>query len=1006
MNNVWVSCDWHLWNRKEDERHKFRSISNLGRLSDNFAKDIQADDIFIYLGDLCDPGMTDITKLRAIIESIPGFKIFCKGNHDIQDDEFYKAIGFDVVTDIAVCHNIAYSHKPCKVPPTMINIHGHLHTRKLSTLGYNHINAFDGNYYDHAILVDELLDKAISQQPKDYIGSDLKHVEEKFEKYTSLEGDVYENIYDFTDRVVIAPIDETFLCSLSAETVSGCEEINEIIFDDIVDTKNWLADDDPEKHKKYELDESKIEFVNDDGKEVPRTCPECGSDVKVFLRGEPVFLCSNKNCEKYFGTVPCNLSESMMTQRKSIELIISDDIPNHESIKARVEKFAALIDSPIERMEVTTINKHAFREIYDNQYIFGTYDANDDKVYLIHIFDVPVEISYEDLAVHEICHAVIHYKNAEFDHDQEEGICIHYAGDHYEQLVALGNRTKDHRYYSEYSDSITKIRELYTHYGENTYRLLLEGTINIDGTLNEETSHLHNYTQDEKRATSDKYGLRVIGEYKETEDKDPPKTPEERAEARRKQREKSLQKARKIKKRRAKIRKVKSVIGIKDKPKNEDVGIDHIPGLTDEENFFDKYIAAFDFQNESSYKFEMVENIKFADRINESANDDKLYPVYIMLMHSGTALATAIKTVTQSHFSHSSISFDSSMHRMYSFGRKFDMNPFIGGFKKEDIRAPFFKERDIPYALYVVPCTKSEVDLMKKRLEYFDKNKTKFKYDFTGLFKNYFGIADNPEYKWFCSRFVADIINAGRPSSEPYVVEPSLMKPEDFQNTNFAIYVTGGMLASYDELFVQRVTNRILRTEKLRRAQEKKLQSTNESTIYDLDAYNPYQDLTLNYQLSMMSEAAFESFFEYLRSFKIRFDKDGNPIISRREYDQLDQHFRQSVRNMKAYYKAGNYESMKEELCKVYYMIELINQYYLNPRVKKSNRTNADIKKEMMDLRSVMMNMFQQNLKLVTTHDPKFNFQTYYDNSKYGKNTEVPKVLLSMIGKTIVTLLK
>ena len=34
----------------------------------------------------------------------------------------------------------------------------------------------------------------------------------------------------------------------------------------------------------------------------------------------------------------------------------------------------------------------------------------------------------------------------------------------------------------------------------------------------------------------------------------------------------------------------------------------------------------------------------------------------------------------------------------------------------------------------------------------------KFRYDFTGLIKNYFGITDNPEYKWFCSRFVADIL--------------------------------------------------------------------------------------------------------------------------------------------------------------------------------------------------------------------------------------------------------
>jgi len=53
------------------------------------------------------------------------------------------------------------------------------------------------------------------------------------------------------------------------------------------------------------LTESKIEFVNDKGEEVPKVCPKCGSKVGIFLRGEPVFLCTNKKCGKYFGTVPC-----------------------------------------------------------------------------------------------------------------------------------------------------------------------------------------------------------------------------------------------------------------------------------------------------------------------------------------------------------------------------------------------------------------------------------------------------------------------------------------------------------------------------------------------------------------------------------------------------------------------------------------------------------------------------------------------------------------------------
>ena len=43
---------------------------------------------------------------------------------------------------------------------------------------------------------------------------------------------------------------------------------------------------------------------NNKGKVVPKKCPKCGSSVRIFLRGEPVFLCSNKKCGKFFGVVP------------------------------------------------------------------------------------------------------------------------------------------------------------------------------------------------------------------------------------------------------------------------------------------------------------------------------------------------------------------------------------------------------------------------------------------------------------------------------------------------------------------------------------------------------------------------------------------------------------------------------------------------------------------------------------------------------------------------------
>ena len=405
---------------------------------------------------------------------------------------------------------------------------------------------------------------------------------------------------------------------------------------------------------------------------------------------------------------------------------------------------------------------------------------------------------------------------------------------------------------------------------------------------------------------------------------------------------------------------------------------------------------------QDSYQFELLDkSVHFYDKIDEAASyqaKGKLYPVYVVLVHSGTGVSKAIKAISHSEYSHASICFDSSLDKMYSFARKDPRNPFIGGFRYESIGKGFYEQKEIPYAVYVVPCTESQVKKMKKRLNYFIQNQEKFTFDFTGLVTNYLGIVNNPAHRWFCSRFVADILNAGAPKNNPYVAEPSLQDPDDFKDTDWAIYVDSGEnLMKYDRKKVDRKTNQIIRKEMLRRM------AVNESAIFDLDAFNPFIESTLNYQFAMMDEAAVDDFVRYLKSFKVKFDKEGNVIISRREVDQLDKHFRQSLRMIKAYENAGDLDSVKLELCKINYMIELINEYYLSPKAMKSKRVKADLRKEMLDLRSVMLNAFSQHLKYVKTMDPAFNFKSYYDTSIYGKNIEIPKPVLSAIGKAIVT---
>lgn len=400
-----------------------------------------------------------------------------------------------------------------------------------------------------------------------------------------------------------------------------------------------------------------------------------------------------------------------------------------------------------------------------------------------------------------------------------------------------------------------------------------------------------------------------------------------------------------------------------------------------------------------SYTFELEDpNLKLLDRLDEATTDNKkLYPVYIMLVHSGTTVSNVIKAVSHSEFSHASISFDSSMDQMYSFARKDPRNPFIGGFRFESIGKGFYDQKEIPYAVYMVPCTESQIKKMKKRLSFFEKSATKFKFDFTGLIKNYLGIVDNPEYRWFCSRFVADILNAGAPKNKPYVEEPSLQDPDDFKNDEYAYFVVNGSnLMKYDQKLVDKRTKQIIREIEL----ENKIK--NESAVLDLLPMNPYESQVLSYQLANMDESAFDNFVNYLKSFKLKFDKNGNLIIRRREHDQLDQHFRASLKLIKAAEKAGDIGTVKDELCKIYYMINLIQTQYLT---RKPTPKTEKVYRSMENLRSVMLNAFHQHFKYVTERDPKFNFASYYETTKYGKDITIDSNVLSAVGKTIVTIL-
>lgn len=177
----------------------------------------------------------------------------------------------------------------------------------------------------------------------------------------------------------------------------------------------------------------------------------------------------------------------------------------------------------------------------------------------------------------------------------------------------------------------------------------------------------------------------------------------------------------------------------------------------------------------------------------EAANysRENKYPVFIVLSRGSTPLAKMITTATGDHFSHSSLSFDISLDPMYSFGTK-KIDAMELGFVKTYPQDRLWKMSEnapaVPYSVFVTYVNKEQKEKMIKRLQLFLDHGDRMKYYFGGLVRNFLQIKSKSQAKWFCSEFVADIINAGKTLDK----HPSLYRPQQLKDVSDVEFVISG----------------------------------------------------------------------------------------------------------------------------------------------------------------------------------------------------------------------
>lgn len=174
--------------------------------------------------------------------------------------------------------------------------------------------------------------------------------------------------------------------------------------------------------------------------------------------------------------------------------------------------------------------------------------------------------------------------------------------------------------------------------------------------------------------------------------------------------------------------------------------------------------------------------------------------VFLLLTDTGTMLTKLIKFYTRKPYNHASISFNSELTEVYSFGRKTPRNPFIGGFVKEDIKSIIFQKASC--AIYSLTLAEEDVERMKRYIKEIEEQKEQYRYNFLGLF----GVALQRPVKrkkaFFCSQFVASVLYEA--NTFDYNKELALIEPSELPKiSNFQLEYEGRLHDYYDNRSIE-----------------------------------------------------------------------------------------------------------------------------------------------------------------------------------------------------------
>ena len=120
----------------------------------------------------------------------------------------------------------------------------------------------------------------------------------------------------------------------------------------------------------------------------------------------------------------------------------------------------------------------------------------------------------------------------------------------------------------------------------------------------------------------------------------------------------------------------------------------------------------------------------------------------------------------------------------------------------------------------------------------------------------------------------------------------------------------------------------------------------------------------------------------------IDFDKDGNFIININNNYQRE--FDKSHKLLLNYEKLDNYNGMKYEICKL---------WYINYKIEEALSSNPKDKKTLVDIRARVLNDFNKYIKIIMSQDNTFNLNEYIKDTPFNPDNIV--ISKNLIDKSI-----